>query len=67
MHYFKKHCSRIFFFFLLLVFLGLYLQHMEVPKLGVELQAYSTAPAMPDLPVSVTCTAAHGNARSLIH
>ena len=25
-----------FFFFLFLIFLGLYLRHMEVPRLGVE-------------------------------
>ena len=34
-------------------FLGLYLQHMEVPRLGDELDpqwpAYATATAMPDL------------------
>ena len=38
-----------FFFFVLL---GLYLSHMEVPRLGVEselqLQAYTAAIAMPD-------------------
>ena len=38
------------FFF---VFLGLHLQHMEVPRLGVELElqppAYATATAIPDL------------------
>ena len=38
---------------LLFVFLGPYLQHMEVPRLGVEsefkLLAYATATAVPDL------------------
>jgi len=42
------HASPFFFFFL-----GLYLQHMEVPRLGVELElqllAYVTA--MPDGPL----------------
>ena len=42
--------STIFFFFF--VSLGLHLQHMEIPRLGVklelELPAYSTATAMPD-------------------
>ena len=41
--------DSIFFLF----FLGLHLQHMEVPRLGVkselQLPAYSTATAMPDL------------------
>ena len=45
-----KYKFIIFFSF---VFLGPYLQHMEVPKLGVEselqLQAYATATEMPDL------------------
>ena len=45
-----------FFFFFFLVFLGLYLQHMDVPRLGVEselpLPAYTTATAMPDLSCS---------------
>ena len=40
--------SGVTFFF---VFLGLYLRHMEVPRLGVksELPAYTTDTAMPDL------------------
>ena len=41
-----------FFFFLSLVFLGPHLQHMEVPRLGVESQlqplAYARATATPD-------------------
>ena len=40
------------FVFLIFVFLWLYLQHMEVPRLGVkselQLPAYATATAMPD-------------------
>ena len=40
-------------FFFLFFFLGLYLWHMEVPKLGadseLQLLAYTTATAMPDL------------------
>ena len=54
-------------------FLGLYPQHMEVPRLGIELElqppayATATATAMPDPSHSATYTAAHGNARSLIH
>ena len=47
-----------FFFFL---FLGPHLQHMEAPRLGVEselqLLAYATATAMPDL--SHTCDQHH--------
>ena len=44
---------------------------MEVPRLGVEselqLPAYTTTTAMPDLSTSATYTTAHGNARSLFH
>ena len=39
--------------FILFCFLGLYLRHIEVPRLGVEselqLPVYATATAMPDL------------------
>ena len=53
----------------LFFFLGLHLQHMEVPRLGIQsellLPAYATATAMPDQVASVTYTTAHGNARSL--
>ena len=42
-----------FNFIYLFFFLGLHLQHMEFPQLGVELElqlpAYTTATAMPDL------------------
>ena len=42
----------IFFFFLFFCFLGLHLQHMKVPRLGVELElklpAYAAATAMLD-------------------
>ena len=42
-----------FFFFLFFAFLGLRSQHMEVPRLGVELElqllAYTTAAAMQGL------------------
>ena len=34
----EKRCSLFFFFFVFLPFLGLYLQHMEVPRLGVQLE-----------------------------
>ena len=47
------------------IFLGLNLQHMEVHRLGVELElqlpAYTTATAMPDLTTSATCAAACGS------
>ena len=53
----KSCCPRsillFFSIFGLFVFLGLLLQHMEVPRLGTELElqllAYPTATAMPDL------------------
>ena len=45
------HFQKLFFFFF--CFLEPYLQHMEVPRLGVhselQLLAYATATAMPDL------------------
>ena len=50
---------------------GAHPRHIEVPKLGVELElqllAYTTATAMPDLSLSATYTTAHGNARSLTY
>ena len=43
-------------------FLGPYLQHVDVPRLGMELElqlpAYATATAMPNQATSVTYTAA---------
>ena len=50
---------------------GLHLQHMEVPRLGAELElqlpAYTTATATWDLSHAWDCCAAHGNAGSLTH
>ena len=44
---------KFWVFFKFFCFLGPYLQHMEIPRLGVELAlqppAYTTATAMPDL------------------
>ena len=58
--------SFAFFFF---GFLWSHLWHMEVPRLGVkselQLPAYTTATATPDLAPSVTYTTAHGDAGSL--
>ena len=46
-------CNLCLGFLLFFVFLGLHLQRMEVPRLGVELElqlpAYPTATATPDL------------------
>ena len=54
-----------FFFFFFLVFLGLLLWHTEIPGLGVksklQLPAYATATATPDLTESATYTTAHSN------
>ena len=54
------HSTQIFFF-LSFVFLGLHLQHVEVPRLGVELElqlpAYTTVTAMLDL--SCVCNLHH--------
>ena len=45
-------CSIFFFSLFFFGFLGVHLQHMEVPKVGVKLElqlpAYITATAMPD-------------------
>ena len=45
--------AELILFYFSLFFLGLHLWHMEVPRLGVELEpqllAYPTATAMPDL------------------
>ena len=53
------------------VFLGLHLQHMEFPTLGVEselqLLAYSTATAMPDPSLICDLTTAHSSAGSSTH
>ena len=49
--------SVLLYFILFHLFLQLHLQHMEVPRLGVKLElqlpAYTTTTAMPDL--SHTC------------
>ena len=51
------------FFYLFIVFLGLHPRHMEVPRLGVKLElqvlAYTTATAMPDL--SCVCNSHHSS------
>ena len=56
-----------FFFFLLWP----YLRHIEVPRLGVELELqllpYATATVTPDRDASVTYTIAHGKAGFLTH
>ena len=60
-----------FYFVLSFIFLGLHLQHMEVPRLGVELElqllAYTTPTAMPDPSHVCDYTTAHGNAGFLTH
>ena len=57
--------------FFFLVFLGLHLQHMEIPRLGVtselSLLAYTTTTATLDQAESVTYTTVHGNAGSPTH
>ena len=54
-----------------LVFLGLHLQHMEVPRLGVESELQQLAYTKPQQckiqDVFATYTTAHGNAGSLTH
>ena len=62
-----KSVWYITFFFLL--FLQLHQWHMEVPRVGVELElhllAYITAIATWIRAASVACTTPHGNAASL--
>jgi len=52
-HFLTYHPSSFLLFFVLFCFWGPHLQHMEVPKLGVELElelpAYTTATAIQDL------------------
>ena len=61
-------CFALFYFF---VFLGLNSQHMEVPRLGVQLDlqlpAYTTATATRIQAASVTYITAHDNSGSLTH
>ena len=60
--------KNLFFFF---CFLGLYLLHMEIPRLGgpsdLQLPAYVTATAMQNLSRSATYVTAHSNAKSLTY
>ena len=53
----------IYLFIYLFIYLGMYLKHMEVPRLGVQLelqlQAYTTATAMWDL--SLFCDLHHSS------
>ena len=66
----KSSCFPPLFFFLFpfFVFLGPHLQHMEVPRLGVELElqllAYTTATAKPD--PSHICNIHHGSGQCWI-
>ena len=60
-----------FYGIFLCVFLGLHTQHMEVPRLGVQLElqlwAYAAATAMQIRAASATYAAASGNVVSLTH
>ena len=64
---FKVFCFFVFFF----AFSGPHPWHMQVPRLGVEselqLQAYTTAMAMPDPSHIYDLHKAHSNTRSLTH
>ena len=48
-----RRAFSLFIYLFIFIFGGPHLQHMEVPRLGIELEllmlAYSTATAMPDL------------------
>ena len=60
-----------FFSFYFFVFLGLHMQHTEVPRLGVkselQLLVYTTATATGIQAMSVTYAAVHSSTRSLTH
>ena len=60
-----------FLFVFCLSFLGPHLRHMEVARLGpnleLQLPAYATATATQDRAMFVTCTTAHGDAGCLTH
>ena len=59
------------FFFLFFLFLGLHLQHMEVPRLGVQSELCCRPTLQPNQcqiwAGSATYTTAHGNTGSIIH
>ena len=63
--------SLSFYFLFIFCFLGPNPQHMDVPRLGVELElqlpAYATAIAMSDPSRLCHYTTAHGNDGSLTH
>ena len=56
-------CKLLHLFIYLFIFLGLHPKHMKVPRLGVkpelQLLAYATATAMPDL--SYVCDLHHSS------
>ena len=52
----RAYCDYLFMY-VCIVFLGPHLQHMEVPRLGVELE----------LQLSAVYTTAHSNVGSLTH
>ena len=56
-----------FFFFVFLPFLGLLPRHMEVPRLGVELEPKPEPQQRGIRAASATYTTAHSNAESLTH
>ena len=69
--YIFYQCGWIYLYLFLFCFLGPNPQHMEVPRLGVELElqllAYITAIAMRIGAASATYTTAHSSARSSTH
>ena len=65
------YLQTLFMYLCIFVFLGPHPRHMEVPRLGVEselqLLAHVTAQQRQIRAISVTYTAAHGNAGSFLH
>jgi len=66
-----QFCQLLYFILFYFGFLGPYLQHMEVPRLGVKLElqlpAYTTATATPDPSCICDLCPDHGNAGSPTH
>ena len=66
--YFELHYfSRVQMSFVFLFFLGPYMWHMEVPRLGFESEPTPQPQQLGIRPVSATHTTNHSNARSLTH
>ena len=64
----QKSCSepQFFFFFFFFCFLGLHLQHMEVPRLGVQSEVQLRATAIATRDLSHICSLYHSSQKCRI-